>query len=327
MTQVQTTQALLLALYALLVAWQSPKLLTRLTASGLSARLGIAAWLAAMITALLSAAIALQFLGRAVVEGWPGFAEAVCRSVAGNACTTVVYRSALFELLLGLIVTAAAVLTAALAWRYGRGLRQAQRGTRNHAEVARMAGRQLADTTAVGAGRPGHPLIVDGRQPVAYCLPGRPATIVLTTGAIAVLDPQQLAAVLAHERAHLAGRHHLLTMLTRGLAITLPVVPLFTTGPPEVALLAEMCADDTAVRQVGRQPLITALLAMGTGQPVPLRSLGATGQATLARVNRLAAPSGRARQAGCQLVLAAVTLLLIAAPSLMITLAAALAPA
>ena len=43
-------------------------------------------------------------------------------------------------------------------------------------------------------------------QPAAYCVPGRPATIVLTSGALAVLDPAQLTAVLAHERAHLAGR-------------------------------------------------------------------------------------------------------------------------
>jgi beta-lactamase regulating signal transducer with metallopeptidase domain len=142
-----------------------------------------------------------------------------------------------------------------------------------------------------------------------------------------VLDPEQLSAVLAHERAHLAGRHHVLTMLTRGLAITFPAVPLFTAGPREVARLAEMCADDSAARRVGRGPLVTALLAMGTGAPVPLRALAATGQATLARVERLIAPTGGTRQAGCQLALVAVTLLLIAGPSLMIMAASTLAGA
>src|SRR5271166_4655499 len=105
----------MLSLYALTVAWQAPQGLTRLTASGLGARLGIAAWLAAMITALLSAAVALQFLVRVVVAGWPGLAQAVCRSVAGGACTPVVYRSALFELLLGLSVIVAATMATALA--------------------------------------------------------------------------------------------------------------------------------------------------------------------------------------------------------------------
>ncbi len=125
----QITQALLLSLYALVVAWHAPKVLTRLTAKGLGARLGIAAWLAAMTTALVSTALALQFLVRSVVAGWPGLAEAVCRSVAGGACTPVVYRSAMFELLLGVAVTSATFMAAVLLWRYGRGLQQAQRGT------------------------------------------------------------------------------------------------------------------------------------------------------------------------------------------------------
>ncbi len=326
MTQAQMTQALLLSLYGLAVAWYAPKVLTRLTASGLGARLGIAAWLTAMLTALLSAAVALLFLVRAVVAGWPRLAEAVCRSVAGGACTSVVYRSALFELLLGLTVIVALIVAAALAWRYGRGLQEAQRGTRTHAEVARIAGQQLVGATAEPVGRAGKTLVLDASEPVAYCLPGRPPTIVLTTAALAVLSPEQLSAVLAHERAHLTGRHHLLTMLTRGLAIVFPAVPLFTAGSSEVARLAEMCADDAAARRVGRGPLVTALLAMGTGAPVPVRALAATSQAaTVARVQRLIAPSRRARQAGCQLALLTVTILLIAGPSLTISAAAAFA--
>ena len=321
----QVTQALLLSLYALAVAWHAPKVLMRMTASGLGARLGIAAWLTAMTTALVSAAIALLFLVRAVVAGWPGLAQAVCRSVAGGACTPVVYRSATFELLLGLAVVIATAMAVVLAWRYGRGLQQAQRGTRSHAEVARMAGQQLGASGL--AGKAGDTLVLHASEPVAYCLPGRPATIVLTTGAIAVLDAEQLSAVLAHERAHLAGRHHLLTVMTRGLGALFPAVPLFTAGPRHVARLAEMCADDTAARRVGRRPLVAALLAMATSAPVPVRALGATSHETLARVERLTAPSDRARLAGCRLGLAAVTLLLLAGPGLMIAVATALAQA
>ncbi len=44
--------ALLVFLYALAVAWLVPALLTRLTAHGISARLGLAAWLTAMLSAL-----------------------------------------------------------------------------------------------------------------------------------------------------------------------------------------------------------------------------------------------------------------------------------
>ena len=73
----------------------------------------------------------------------------------------------------------------------------------------------------------------------------------LTTGALAVLGPEQLTAVLAHERAHLDGRHHLLLTVTRSLATVAPAVPLFIRGTGSVACLAEMRADDVAARRAG----------------------------------------------------------------------------
>ena len=135
--------ALLVLGYALVVAWCLPALLTRLTAAGLSARLGLAAWLAAMVSVLASLLAAIQYLFTAAVAGWPQLAEAVCRSVAGGACTTVVYRSAAFELGLGLAAVTAALALAVLAWRYGRSVQRAQRRTRAHAEAARITGRRL----------------------------------------------------------------------------------------------------------------------------------------------------------------------------------------
>ena len=294
--------ALLVLGYALVVAWCLPALLTRLTAAGLSARLGLAAWLAAMVSVLASLLAALQYLFTAAVAGWPQLAEAVCRSVAGGACTTVVYRSAAFELGLGLAAVTAALALAVLAWRYGRSVQRAQRRTRAHAEAARITGRRLP-----GAGAA---VVLDAAQPAAYCVPGRPAAIVLTSAALAVLDPGQLDAVLAHERAHLAGRHHLLIALTRALAATFPGVPLFTRAPAEVARMAEMCADDAAARRSSRPTLIAALLAMGTGTAVPAAALAATTCAVSARVQRLLEPAPPARHARNRLALVTVMLLL-----------------
>lgn len=74
-------------------------------------------------------------------------------------------------------------------------------------------------------------MVLDTPQPAVYCVPGRPATIVLTTGALAVLDEPQLLAVLAHEHAHLAGRHHLLVTLGKAARAAFPGVPLFARGP------------------------------------------------------------------------------------------------
>jgi Zn-dependent protease with chaperone function len=281
--------ALLMSGYALAVAWAAPGPLARLTARGISPRLGLAAWLTLMSSVLLSAAAALQFLVRAAITGWSWLAEALCRSAAGDACSPVIYRSAIFELALGAGAIIAALTAATLAWRYGHRVQQAQRRTRAHAEAARIAGRRLPGTSAA--------VVLDAPQPAAYCVPGRPATIVLTSATLAVLDPAQLVAVLAHERAHLAGRHHLLITLTRALAASFPAVPLFTHGPAQVARLAEMCADDAAARRSGRPALIAALLAMGTGTAVPAAALGATACHLTARVQRLLEPPSRARRA------------------------------
>jgi Zn-dependent protease with chaperone function len=302
--------------YALAVAWLVPALLARLTARGIGTRLGITAWLAAMISALGCAVVAVGLLVRAAVRGWPGLAEAVCRSIAGGACSPAVYRGALFEAGLAVAASLAALTAATLTWRYGRSVQRAQRRTRAHADAARMTGREIGIPDAVVLDA----VVLDAPQPVAYCLPGRPATIVVSSAALAVLDSAQLAAVLAHERAHLAGRHHLLTGLTRGLAATFPGVPLFTRGAAEVARLAEMRADDAAVRRSGRRTLVAALLSMGTGTAVPAAALGATGFAITARVQRLLDPPRRSCLARYGAALAGVTLLLALASILVTTL-------
>jgi Zn-dependent protease with chaperone function len=314
--------------YALAIAWWTPAPLARLTAPGLRPRLGLAAWLTAMASALAAAAAALAFLIRAAVGGWTGLAEVVCRSVAGHACAQTVYRSAAFELILAVIAVVAALVAGVLTWRYGRSVQRARQRTRAHAEVARVVGRALAGSPVAGgvvrdtakAGRGPAAVVIDGAAPVAYCVWGRPATIVLSSRALEVLDPAQLGAVLAHERAHLAGRHHLLIALTRGLAAAFPGVPLFGRGVEHVTRLSEMRADDAAARRSGRPALAGALLAMATGAAVPAGALGAMACAVSARLGRLAEVPGRARHArdvGYGLALAALTAVLALGPALL----------
>jgi Zn-dependent protease with chaperone function len=318
--------ALLVFGYALAVAWSVPVLLSRLTRHGISARLGLASWLTAMASVLAGAGAAVALLAGAAIAGWPRLAEAVCRSVAGRACTTVVYRSAVFEVPLGAAAAAATLTAAVLAWRYGRTIRRAGQRTRAHAEAARITGRRLSvqgDSEGemgrrVGGGAT---VVLDAPRPAVYCVPGRPAAIVLTSGALAVLDRAQLGAVLAHERAHLAGRHHLLILLSRGLAASFPGVPVFTRGPAEVARLAELCADDAAARRSGRPALVAALLAMGTGAAVPAPALAVTSGPVTARVHRLLDPPRRGRHARYGVALVTVMFLLAAVSGLVIAFA------
>jgi Zn-dependent protease with chaperone function len=300
---------------AVVMAWVLPLPLGRLSRDGASPRLGLAAWLAAIASVLALAVAALGLLARTAVDGWPSFARSVCESVTTGVCPPAVYRSAAYELGLAAVAFLGGITLIVLGGRYGRSLRRASVSTREHAEAARIVGRRAAGPDAA--------FVLDAARPAVYCVPGRPPTIVLTTGALAVLGPDQLTAVLAHERAHLAGRHHLLLAVTRSLAAVAPAVPLFARGTGAVARLAEMRADDVAARRAGggqgRRTLLTAMLAMGAGMaavPTPAAWLPATGGAVAARVRRLANPPPPARWLCHGLALAALTLAIAAASAL-----------
>jgi Zn-dependent protease with chaperone function len=310
------TPALVMLGYAAALAWLGPALLARLTVRGVNARLGLAVWLVAVVSALASAVVAVSFLVRAAVVGWPTFAGTICRSVYGGTCPPQVYRSAIFELSLAAVSGVAVLILVTLAWRYSRTVHLSRRRAMEHAQAARITGRRFP---AAGIWPLSTAVVLEAEQPAVYCVPGRPATIVLTTGALAVLGPTQLRAVLAHERAHLAGRHHLLITLGKAMRTGLPAVPLFTRGAEEVARLAEMRADDVAARRSGRDTLLQALVAMGTGRPLPTptAALAATGGVVSARVYRLLDPPGWTRRAGYGLALSAVLLALAAVPVLL----------
>jgi Zn-dependent protease with chaperone function len=323
--------------YAAVTAWFAPALLAPLTRPGVSVRAGLAAWLAAGASVLASAAVAAGLSVAAVAAEWPALTRDVCQSVAGQACTPQVYGSILYQL--GVAVLAVLLLAASgvALCRYGRRVTRSRAGTRSHAQAALLVGRALDGLAAAAPGRAGRARTVtlDDPRPAAYCAAGRPAAIVVTSGALAVLDPPQLRAVLAHEHAHLAQRHHCLTAVTRALAAALPVVPLFTRGAAEVARLAEMAADDAAARGSGRSTLAAALLSIGTGAAVsatrltpaaagaapgrvplaaPAGSLPAAASALPDRVERLLRPPAQARAAVVTAALCLALSLLAAAP-------------
>jgi Zn-dependent protease with chaperone function len=307
--------------FAACAAWCVPALLVPLTRRGVSVRAGLAAWLTAMASVLVSAAVAIQFSFRTVAADWPQLTQALCRSVAGGACTPAVYGSVLYQA--GVMVLAASLALAgvAAAWRYGRRVQRSRTQTRSHARAALLVGQAIAGEART--------VMLDDPRPAAYCVAGHPAAIVVTSGALAVLDPPQLRAVLAHESAHLAHRHHALATVTRGLAAAFPGVPLFTRGAAEVARLTEMAADDTAARASGRPALVTALIAIATGAAVsstafpgtgslgaavPGGAMAAAARAVPDRVERLLRPSSPARSAAFAAALTLALAMLAAAP-------------
>jgi beta-lactamase regulating signal transducer with metallopeptidase domain len=142
-------------------------------------------------------------------------------------------------------------------------------------------------------------VILDHDEPAVYCLPGRQRRIVVSSGALRLLDDEQLAAALAHERAHMDQRHDLVLAWSEGLANAFPKVRLFARAHTETLRLVELLADDTAARSVERLTLAEALLNLA-GTPAPAAALGAGGTTAAVRVRRLIAPHrplGRVRGA------------------------------
>jgi Zn-dependent protease with chaperone function len=188
----------------------------------------------------------------------------------------------------GLGLTLAGAVLARTAVTATTHLRANGRQASRHALTARLVG---VPEPALGA------VLVEHPQPTAYCVAGRHPTVVLTTGAVQALDPDQLAAVLAHERAHLAARHHRLLAMARIGRQVLPFLPLMRDADAQVTRLVEMHADDVAQRASGPAPLATALVALATGSPAP--GLAAAAIDTVQRIHRLldpARPLGRGRR-------------------------------
>jgi Zn-dependent protease with chaperone function len=161
--------------------------------------------------------------------------------------------------------------------------------------VARRRHRTLLSLLAHGDPKVPGALVVDHPAAAAYCVPGLRSAIVISAGTLEVLDQAELAAVLAHERAHLRARHDLVLLPFCALGRAFPRSRLVRQAHATVGLLVEMLADDQALRQRPARELATALLRVGVsgaGQ-APCGALAAADDEVVARVTRLLTPPAR----------------------------------
>ncbi|MGK5555124.1 M56 family metallopeptidase [Actinomadura kijaniata] len=245
--------------------WQAPRLGIALwQALGLS-------WGTATIGALLGAALLPYQKG--IVHGLPGMlADQAGRLDAVH----------LASLLGGVGLTM--VLVVMLMYAIVRVVR----ARRRHRALLALVSR--SDSAAPGT------LVLDHPGAAAYCVPGvRSSKVVVSAGTLELLDPDELAAVLAHERAHARERHDLVLLPFASLRQVFPQIRLVGRCLDAVELLIEMAADDRARRHREPKELATALLRFAAARPGPAPS-GTLGVATaddlpvIARVNRLLKP-------------------------------------
>ena len=274
-----------LILLAVLLAWPVPRLLPRVTALRAAPAAATLLWqcvsLAAIAAGLLAAPLAVLIQARATSgchDPEPG--QHLPLLVAGLAVTAFVAGRLLLK-----------------AHLVGTDLR---RGRKEHTELVDLIG---VDDAVLGE----HVRVLTHPTPTAYCVPGSRKRVVLTRGTLDALDADQLAAVLAHERAHLRQRHDLVLEFFTVLHTAVPTWIRSTAGMGEVKLLIELLADRWAATVVGRRPLATAMLALASGSH-PTSALGAGDDAVI-RIEVLAA-DGRHRLRVCLLaVLASVVVL------------------
>jgi len=181
----------------------------------------------------------------------------------------------------GLGLTLAAAVLARTALTAVTHLRAVRQHALRHAQTARLAGHL---EPALGA------VLVDHAQPAAYCVAGPHPTVILTTAALQALDPAQVDAVLAHERAHLAYRHHRLLAIARIGRQVLPFLPLMRDADTQITRLVEMHADDAATTGRDTGPLATALVVLATASG-PAPGLAAAATDAVQRIQRLLRPA------------------------------------
>ncbi|AFM20332.1 antirepressor regulating drug resistance protein (plasmid) [Mycolicibacterium chubuense NBB4] len=309
--------AVCLLAYALSLTVLGPGVLSRFTRAGAAPRFAIGAWLAVMGSVLVAAvAAAALFVGQTVVS-WGRIGPLLTGCMAGLG---MIARGGYGQLVQVAVLALAAVSTLAvmtLGARAALALRRMRRGTHDHGRAVRIA----TGNTPPG---PGGTFVLDSDRRGVYCLAGRPYIIVITRAALDALNDAQLAAVLAHERAHLRGRHHQVLALTGALSKLFPRVRLFTQGAGDVARLLEMCADDVAARRHSPDTVVDALLALSLPTPAiapatPAAALGAAGLAVAQRVERLLfRPNGITARIGLMAATVAALLGPVLAISLMI---------
>lgn len=145
-------------------------------------------------------------------------------------------------------------------------------------------------------GASGRVRVVDTPRPMAYAEPGRRGGVVVSTGMLAVLEPAERRAMLAHERAHTAHRHDrflVIGSLGAGLPLLAPAVGALRHAlerwADEVAA-GEVGSRDVVARAVARAALASHDAAVGVG-------LGIAGADVPARVEALMCPPVRGAMA------------------------------
>lgn len=297
------TLAAMLGALALALAWPVPVALSRAAWPSRAPAVALALWQAIALAGGLSMIGCLLALGAAPAGSLPSaLAELLPALIAGPipAAYGVVH---LASLTLAVAVALLLMLNLALT-----GVRAERERRRQHQLVDLLSEPLRGDPrTRVLA----HPV------PLAYCIPGIRTATVLTDGLVRALEPDELDAVIAHERTHLDQLHQLVRLAFRAWHSAIPWFPIANRAERAVITLTEMLADDGARRAVGSPALARALERVGDAgesgaYPDQTASAGSDAAMLVARMDRLGntgpVDAGLPASAGIAVLVASVSL-------------------
>jgi hypothetical protein len=184
-------------------------------------------------------------------------------------------------------------------------------GVSKRSRVRRERHRTLVDLLDVSSSD-GHLRVLEGALPMAYCVPGRDPRVVLSDGALKVLDRGEVDAVVAHEQVHLRHRHDVVMESFTAFYRAVPR-PLRSRRPLDaVHLLLEMVSDDGARRRCGSGPLRAALSRLSDAVPLSGDvAVDSTRDDRRRRLDRLAVPDSPSVILTAFVVVAAIAILVL----------------
>ncbi|MDD4867120.1 MAG: M56 family metallopeptidase [Mycobacterium sp.] len=273
--------ALAFTILAVLLVAPAPALLARATWPLRAPRAAMVLWQAVALAAVLSAFSAgIAIASRLLMPGPDGRPTA---GIAGDAERLGWRLWSIYIAVLALTVLVGARLVVSVM----RVVIVNRRRRAHHRMVVDLVGVDRDAAHVQRCPRMRDLRVLGVEQPLAYCLPGVRSRVVVSEGALSMLNGEEVAAILTHERAHLRARHDLVLEAFTAVHAAFPRVVRSSHALSAVQLLVELLADDAAVRAGGPAPLARALVTCASGR-APSGALAVGGPSTVVRVRRLA---------------------------------------
>jgi Zn-dependent protease with chaperone function len=217
----------------------------------------------------------------------PGNTGEICQRCLSAANPLPADRSFEAGIPAGVLLALPVVLLGAMLIGGVRHRRQQQRQHKQLESALRLGAR----TTRLA----GHVVtVIPHTEPTAFALSDRRWGIVVSTELMRLLNADEMAAVIAHEAAHVRQRHHLIIGLLHGILAPFRWIPLVASINAAIPHYLEMAADNAARQRSGTDAVASALLKIGEkGGPAAEQRVGgavALHAAGIDRIRHLIAP-------------------------------------